>query len=128
MPRRIAKKVSHVKSRKLIYCIGIGGIGVSALARWYKSQDWVVSGSDIKSSIVTQGLIKEGIRVFIGPHKASYVPKQSSLVVYSADIIASNPERREARRLGIPQNSYAEALGVLTRQYKTIAVAGAHRK
>ena len=128
MPRRIAKKVSHVKPRKLIYCIGIGGIGVSALAQWYLAHGWDVSGSDTTHSVVTDQLKKRGAIVHIGRHRASWVPRDTKLLIYTAAIQADNPERQRATKLKIPQFAYAEALGEISKRYKTIAISGAHGK
>ncbi len=111
---------------KRIHFIGIGGIGVSALAQWYQSQGWQVSGSDAARSIITDSLKKKGLKVTIG--KVGELPKRISLVIYSAAVPRDHPERREARLLGILERSYAEALGALTKKYRTIAISGAHGK
>ncbi len=110
-----------------IYFIGIGGIGISALARYFLTQNWLISGSDVVESIEIKELRKEGIKVKIG-HKKSNIRPNLNLVVYSQAIPADNPEFLEAKRLGIPLKSYPEALGSLTRRYKTIAIAGSHGK
>lgn len=114
-----------MKSR--IHFIGIGGIGTSALARWFLSKGYKVSGSDASPSETTQELGKQGIKVFIG-HKASNLDKNADLAVHTAAVKAENPEFKKAEELKIPIMSYAQALGGLTRQYKTIAIAGAHGK
>lgn len=111
-----------------IHCIGIGGIGVSALARLCRSRGFKVSGSDLAESEITEKLRKEGVAVAIGPHRASNIPKNATAVIYTAALEPSNPELREARRRKIKTRSYAEAIGELTRKYQTIAVAGAHGK
>lgn len=110
-----------------VHFIGIGGIGTSALARWFLTQNWAVSGSDIVESKITQELRKEGVKVKIG-HKKANLDKKTTFVIYNQAISPSNPELQEARRFKIKCASYPEALGELTRQYKTVAVAGAHGK
>jgi len=110
-----------------VYYIGIGGIGTSALARWFLTQGWQVSGSDIAGSPITQQLKKQGIRVFIG-HQAKNVPQEAKLVIYSSAVPSDNPELKKAKELRIITKSYAEALADLTKQYKTLAVTGAHGK
>jgi len=110
-----------------VHFIGIGGIGTSALARWFLSHNYTVSGSDASSSEITSQLKKQDIRVFIG-HKAKNLPKGANLVIFSAAVPMDNPERRQAAKLGIPVKSYSEAVGDLVKQYKTLAVAGAHGK
>ncbi len=117
-----------MKAKPKVHFIGIGGIGTSALARWFLSQGYKVSGSDAFSSSTTKELQKEGIRVFIG-HRAQNLPKNARMVVFSAAIPKDNPELRAARQLGIPIKSYAQTLGdLVVNQYKTIAIAGAHGK
>ncbi|MFA5099140.1 MAG: UDP-N-acetylmuramate--L-alanine ligase [Candidatus Paceibacterota bacterium] len=110
-----------------IYFIGIGGIGTSALARWFLSKGYKVSGSDVSPSETTQELRKQGIKVFIG-QKASNLDKSIDLVVHTAAVRAGNSEFDRAKELKIPLINYSQALGSLTRQYKTIAIAGAHGK
>ncbi len=122
------KFIGSSKCKEKIYFVGIGGIGVSALAQWYQSEGWSVSGSDAARSVVTNELKKRGIRAYIGRQTGKWVPKEASLLIYSAAVPKDHPERIRARRLGIRQLSYAEALGELTKRYKTIAVAGAHGK
>lgn len=110
-----------------VHFIGIGGIGMSALARYFLSLGWQVSGSDLFPSSITDELKKEGVKIYIG-HKMSNVKSQMSKIIYSQAIPTSNIELRTAQKLGLPCQSYPEAVGVLTRQYKTIAIAGAHGK
>ncbi len=121
-----------VKSKQLrqhhIHFVGIGGIGVSALARFYLARKDRVSGSDITRSEITDSLQKEGARVFIGSHNAKNLPVKTGVVVFTAATPKDNPELKEARRKKIKIKSYAEALGELTEEYFTIAVAGTHGK
>lgn len=114
--------------KEKVHFVGIGGIGVSALARWYKSEGWEVSGSDPSASSVTNDLKKDGIKIILGPHKASSVPKDAKKLIYSVAVAPENLERAAARALKIPEFSYPEALGELTRRYRTITVSGAHGK
>ena len=116
-----------MQSGKKIYIVGIGGIGLSALAQLYKHKGAEVMGSDRAEQPTTKLLREKGIEVFIG-HEASNVPKDADLLVYSDAIPADNPERVRARELGIPELSYFEALGQIANQKKVIAVAGAHGK
>src|SRR3989344_4669954 len=110
------------------YFIGIGGIGISALARWFRAENWIVTGSDCSSSMITDDLKKSGILVKIGHSRANLPQKPLNMVIYSPAIPKSNPELVEARRRGIKPLSYPEALGCLTRVYKTIAISGTHGK
>jgi len=111
----------------LVHCIGIGGIGISALARWFLARNWHVSGSDIARSELITELIKDGCNVKIG-HKKATISSRTALVIYNKAIPDNNPELRRARKLKMPILSYPQAIGSLTRSYRTIAVAGAHGK
>ena len=99
-----------------VYFIGIGGIGMSALAKWYQSQNWTVFGSDTTPSPIIDDLERLGIRVMIG-QKASNLTKGVLLVIRTAAVTDKNPEFQEAERRGIKTLFYSEALGELTRVY-----------
>lgn len=116
-----------ISKYKNIHCIGIGGIGLSAVAEILHSQGYNISGSDMKTSDVTARLQEQGIRVFLG-HSADNI-KGTDLVVYSAAVSPENPEIVAAREAGIPAVTRAEALGALMSDYATsIAVSGTHGK
>ncbi len=110
-----------------VHLIGIGGIGVSALARYFLALGATVSGSDGQKSELTKDLENEGVIFKLG-HTARAVKKNFDLVVYSAAISATNPELVAARRMGLRCLSYAEAIGELTKSFFTIAVSGSHGK
>jgi len=110
-----------------IHLIGIGGIGVSALAQYYLSKGHEVSGSDLVASEITDFLKEKGTRVFTG-NFAKNIEKDLDLVVYSPAVKPNNPELKKAKQLGIKIQSYPEALGDLTKEFYTIAVSGAHGK
>ncbi len=110
-----------------IHFVGIGGIGMSALARLYQARGVEVSGSDVTDSPILDALRDEGMGVFVG-HSAFQVAGDVSTVVYSEAIAADNVELSEARERGIPLKTYFEALGEVTEEFKTIAVAGSHGK
>ncbi|MEK7658617.1 MAG: UDP-N-acetylmuramate--L-alanine ligase [Patescibacteria group bacterium] len=110
-----------------IHLIGIGGIGVSALAQYYLSKGHEVSGSDLVASEITDFLQKKRIKIFIS-NSAENIKQNFDLVVYSPAVKFNNPEYKKAKELGIKIKSYPEALGELTKEYYTIAVAGAHGK
>jgi UDP-N-acetylmuramate--alanine ligase len=111
-----------------IHFIGIGGIGVSALARYYLAKGCEVSGSDLVSSEITKVLERSGAKIFIGKHKAKNLPKDADLVVYSPAVEEKNPELKKARKLKIKCQSYPQVLGELTKNHFTIAVCGSHGK
>lgn len=113
-----------------IYIIGIGGIGLSALAQLYVHEGATVSGSDRSASPTTELLQSRGIQVFIG-HDEAHVPVDATLLVYTEAISEGSegyPERLRARELCIPELSYFEALGKVTESKKVIAISGAHGK
>lgn len=114
--------------KQLVYFIGIGGIGISALARWFRAHGYEVAGSDITASGTTDELAREGIKVFVGPHNAKNLPDNASKVIYNQAITKDNPELKKAVELGLPHSSYPQSLGELTKIYKTVAIAGAHGK
>ena len=112
---------------KIVHFIGIGGIGVSAIARMMMLEGKKVSGSDQAESLVTEELKKLGATVYIG-HKADQVPADADLVVYTIAIPPANPEFAKAEELGLPKLSYPEMLGLISQDKYTIAVAGTHGK
>lgn len=116
-----------LKQVKKIHFIGIGGSGVSALARMFLFEGKAVSGSDQSESVVTRELAKAGAKIFLS-HDAKNIPPESDLVIHSIAITAHNPELLEAKRLTIGTLSYPEALGLISRDKFTIAVAGTHGK
>ena len=123
----------NFKKISSIHFIGIGGIGISAIARMFLRQAQnkfslvEVRGSDEAESDVTEELRKLGARVFIG-QKARNVPAECDLVIYTIAVTPDNPEFAEAKRRGIHMMSYPEALGEIARGKFTIAVSGTHGK
>lgn len=116
--------LSHYKT---IHCIGIGGIGLSAIAEILLSRGCNVTGSDMKESEITTNLAAKGARIFIG-HRAENVDN-ADLIVYSAAVGKDNPELAEAERRGIPAVTRAEMLGALMEEYEnSIAISGTHGK
>ncbi len=110
-----------------IHMIGIGGSGMCPLAEILKSKGYTVTGSDNTETEKTAYLRSIGINVIIGQKEENII--DADLVVYSAAISEDNPERKEAKRLSIPQMERSELLGALTRQYgNVIGVAGTHGK
>jgi UDP-N-acetylmuramate--alanine ligase len=110
-----------------VYMVGIGGIGMSALAQLLFSRGVRVSGSDRDESPVTALLAQKGIRVWIG-HDQCNIPADCDLLVYSDAVPSENAERVRARAMHIRELSYFEALGEISTNMRTIAVAGTHGK
>ncbi|MFA5052502.1 MAG: UDP-N-acetylmuramate--L-alanine ligase [Parcubacteria group bacterium] len=124
---RSGVSLPYQANRKVVHFIGIGGIGMSSLARWFLAENWLVTGSDAVESQITRELKKDGIKVKIG-HKSVNLPEKADLVIYSAAIPLDNSELQKADNLDIKRETYPEALGELTKKYKTIAIAGSHGK
>lgn len=112
---------------KKIHCIGIGGIGLSAVAEILMARGYDISGSDMKESDMTAKLARDGARIHIG-HNAENV-EGKDLVIYSSAISMENPELARATELGIPTVTRAQALGALMEEYdSSIAISGTHGK
>jgi UDP-N-acetylmuramate--alanine ligase len=111
---------------KKAYFIGIGGIGMSALAQLLKDHDVDVSGSDREGSPVVDLLGEKGITVL--SQDGTHVPPDADVAVYSEAVWEDNPDRMKCSELGIPQKSYFDMLGDVSVGKKTIAIAGTNGK
>lgn len=112
---------------KSLYLIGIGGCGMSGLARMLRGRGALVQGSDMHPSEVTDGLGAEGIEVGFDQTKR-WLPERCDMVVCSAAIRPEHPQVAEAVRRGIPVLFYAEALGLCMIGRTGVSVAGTHGK
>ncbi len=108
------------------HLVGIGGIGLSAIARVVHGWGYPVTGSDQQRSEMTDKLVAEGIPVFIG-HRAEQIT-DADVVVISSAVPADNPEVEAAHQLGLPVVKREQLLSDLTASKTTIAVAGTHGK
>lgn len=108
------------------HLIGIGGIGMSAIARLLLARGASVSGSDMKRSALIDELEAEGAHIAIG-HRAENVGTPETVVVSSA-IAAGNPEYLEAKRIGVPIVTRGAMLATIIGTTRTIAIAGTHGK
>lgn len=112
---------------KRCYLLGIGGCGMSALARMLAARGASVAGSDAYPSAVTEGLVHEGVKVdFNQPTGA--VPEDAQLIIASAAIKADHPQLAAAMNRGLPVLTYAEALGQCMLGRTGVALAGTHGK
>lgn len=119
--------MNNISKYRHIHCIGIGGIGLSAIAEIFLRKGHWVSGSDLKISETTERLKSLGALIF-ADHDENNI-QGADLVVYSAAVSQDNPELLAAKRNGIPLLTRAEILGLLMREYEeSIAVAGTHGK
>ena len=122
----------ELKDIKAVYFIGAGGIGMSALARYFIHKGLVVAGYDKTPSTLTQQLEKEGMVIHYRenvdeiPHACR--DSKSCLVVYTPAIPAEHQELQYFRNNGFEVQKRAQVLGMLTRSHKGLCVAGTHGK
>ena len=120
------------KDIKAVYFIGAGGIGMSAIARYFIRRGLVVAGYDKTPSILTRQLEKEGMLIHYEESVADipHICKQpqSCLVVYTPAILAEHAELRYFIENGFEIQKRAQVLGTLTRSHKALCVAGTHGK
>jgi UDP-N-acetylmuramate--alanine ligase len=109
-----------------VHFVGIGGAGMSGIARLFVDAGYQVTGSDIRSGGTVEALQAAGVEIAIG-HDAANVVGADTLVVTGA-IAEDNPEYLAARAAGVPIIHRAQALAWLTNQSRLVAVAGAHGK
>ena len=112
---------------KNIHFIGIGGMGVSALANLALAWGKKVSGSDLTYSDQIASLEEKGAKFFLG-HLGKNIKENTDLVIYSSAVPEDNAERKRAKEKNIPQASYFQVLGEISRKWPTIAIAGTHGK
>jgi len=118
---------TDIDTIKSVHCVGIGGVGVSAVARFFHHRGAAVSGSDASQSPVVTWLREEGLQVTVG-HDADNVPFDTDVVIHSIAIPHNNPELRKARKSGIPTLTYPETIGLVSQDLYTLAVSGTHGK
>ncbi|HEY8912685.1 UDP-N-acetylmuramate--L-alanine ligase [Lacisediminihabitans sp.] len=109
-----------------VHFVGIGGAGMSGIARLFLAAGVPVTGSDIRATETVEALRASGVAVAIG-HAAANIRDADTLVVTGA-IAEDNPEFLAARERGLPIVHRAQALAWLTRNHRVVAVAGAHGK
>ncbi len=127
MKEELKKGENVLKEAKAIHFIGIGGIGISAVARMMILEGKNVSGSDASESIVTKELKKLGAKIYKS-HNPKNISKNIDLVIYSKAIQETNPEFEEAKKRGLAIISYPESLKIISKDKYTIAIAGTHGK
>ena len=113
-------------TRERVHLVGIGGIGISAIARILLAWGTRISGSDLKLNQVTDDLRVLGARITQGHHPDNV--GDATLVVISSAIPENNPEVRYARHMGIPVRKRADIIGEMMEGKHGIAVAGTHGK
>jgi len=122
--RRRQPRLGRIKQ---VHMVGIGGIGMSSIAEVLLNRGFIVTGSDLRRSEVTDRLASNGATVYEG-HAADHVGKADVVVYSSAVNPAENPETQEAERLRIPLIPRSVMLGELMREKYGIGIAGTHGK
>ena len=120
-------KMIDLTKIKKVHFVGVGGIGVSAVARMLALEGKEVTGSDSSFSPVTEELLNVGVKVHEG-HEASNIEEGTELVVRTIAVGDDNPEVVEAKIHSIPVISYPEMLGIVSKDKYTIAISGTHGK
>ncbi len=110
-----------------VYLIGIGGIGMSALARYFADRGCYVSGYDSTPSAVTDRLQQDGIAIHF-EEDLEKIDAQADVVVYTPAVPSNHKELAHFRENGYTVMKRSEVLGAITRQMTTVAVAGSHGK
>ncbi|MFT7588261.1 MAG: UDP-N-acetylmuramate--alanine ligase [Limisphaerales bacterium] len=117
----------NLKGISTVYFIGVGGIGMSALARYFIGQGKVVSGYDKNQSTLTDQLQREGIKIHFEPQPAQ-ISSNIDLVVYTPAIPSDFSELQAVKKINLPLYKRAEILGLISNDYFTVAIAGSHGK
>jgi UDP-N-acetylmuramate--alanine ligase len=122
----------ELKDIKAVYFVGAGGIGMSAIARYFLKKGLVVAGYDKTPSTLTRQLEQEGMLIHYA-ESTDLIPeackdKASCLVIYTPAIPAEHAELQYFRQHGFEIQKRAQVLGTLTRQHKGLCVAGTHGK
>ncbi len=116
-----------VKVKGSIYFLGIGGIGMSALARYFRQQGYAVYGYDLHRTPLTSVLENEGMHIHYQP-AIDKIPEKLEKVIYTPAIPESNAEFAYLQEKGIAMMKRAEAIGEISQNLTTLAVAGTHGK
>ncbi len=117
----------NLDKTKKIHFIGIGGIGLSAIAKLMKEKGKKVSGSDLNPSLMTDKLERIGIKIYIGQAEEN-ISDDIDLIIHTTAVPENNPELKRAKELGIKTITYPEALGLIFNDKFGIAVCGTHGK
>lgn len=116
-----------IESLEHIYFLGIGGIGMSALARYFHLLGKQVSGYDKTNTPLTKKLEEEGMKIHYDENP-DLISEDIDMVIFTPAIPSDNTEWEKIHALGVPVKKRAEVLGMISHSYKTIAIAGTHGK
>lgn len=121
-----------IKKYHNVYFLGIGGIGMSALARWFRHLGMRVAGYDRTATVLTRSLEAEGMDIHY-IDEVTQIPEwvydaENTLIVYTPAIPANHKEKQHLLQKGLSLHKRSQVLGMLTKDKHTIAVAGTHGK
>jgi UDP-N-acetylmuramate--alanine ligase len=119
--------ISDIKQQKKVHFIGLGGIGMSALAFILRKWNVAVQGSDLRENYLTQKIRDAGMAYFVG-HDEKNLTDDVSLVVETSIIKSNNPEILKAQSRNIPILTRAQLLAIIMQEYKGVTIAGTHGK
>lgn len=119
--KRLHRKRGHV------HCVGVGGVGMSGLARLLQAQGFTVSGGDCHANPLMDGLRRRGMTIAAG-HSHLHITNDVDMIVHSTAIASDHPELRRARSNKIPVFHRGVVLAAFIRDIPTIAVSGTHGK
>ena len=117
----------NINELRTVYFIGIGGIGMSALARYFKGLGAEIYGYDKTETALTKTLVEEGMHIHY-EEDVSKIPAQVDLVVWTPAVPQHHAELQYFRQHEIPVKKRAEVLGIISRNRRTVAIAGTHGK
>ena len=124
--------MKDLKQIQAVYLIGIGGIGMSALARYFHAQGKIVGGYDKTTTALTAELESGGITIHyqdvIGSVEEAFKSADSTLIIYTPAVPESHSELNYFKSNGFQVLKRSQVLGALSKTYETIAVAGTHGK
>lgn len=124
--------MTQLEKLQRVYFVGIGGIGMSSLARYFVQAGMAVAGYDRSPSSITQALSEIGVRVHFDDDVALIPPEflnpEGTLLVYTPAIPAEHSELQHLRSLGLMPLKRAQVLGIIARRHRTLGVAGTHGK
>jgi UDP-N-acetylmuramate--alanine ligase len=117
-----------IKKKTKVFLVGVGGIGVSSLAKFLHKNNFEIFGSsDEKNENISELQEKFGLK-FLGQHSSKNLTSDFEFLIYSPAIPENNPERLEAKRQNIPEYSYPEYLGKISENKFTVSIAGTNGK
>lgn len=120
--------ITFMKKSKKVFLVGIGGIGVSALAKYLYKNNYEIFGSSDEMNENIEDLKNNFGLNFLGNHSENNLTNDFDFLVYSPAVDKNNSERREAKKLGVEEYSYPEFLGKISENKFTISISGTNGK